>query len=176
MAMRKITSKRAKTEADYAELAKIEWAASLYLADLGSGLQVVIPGANIEGMITEAGKKRRLGKVVKAGVLCYDDFALDYDGPQDIQELWPDEQWRLVSMPPIRGNRVVRTRPKFFPWSVEIQVFFDPGIISRDVLQQLIDYAGRYCGLCDWRPRYGTFVAQDWSNLPAIPLEQGLDA
>lgn len=166
----KYTHKRNKTLDDHRNIARIEWTASLYLDDPGQGLQVVIPGANIEAMIVESARKSRKGKLAKAGVICIGPFALEYEGPQEPEQLWEaGEKYRLVSTPPIRGNRVVRTRPRFFPWSICPTIYFDPGILSEEEIREFVQDAGRYVGLCDWRPRYGTFRVHDW--WPAEDME-----
>ena len=160
--MKAISRRRNKTEDDYAKLARIEWTASLYLADLGQGIQIVIPGQNVEAMIVESAKRKRQGKTAKAGIFCYGPFPLEYDGPQDIKELWEDETFRHVSTPPVRGNRVVRTRPHFPNWRLPIEIHYESELFSEEDLKALVENAGRYVGLGDWRPRYGTFEVQDW--------------
>jgi hypothetical protein len=176
-AMREITGKRTKTDQDLERLAEIEWTASLYLAEVepGQGLRIVMPGANVEGMIAEAGRQERKGKAIKAGVICYGPFPIEYDGPPEPRKLWEaGDRWRLVSTPPIRGNRVVRTRPKFDAWRITIQVYYEPGVISEGVLKGMVEKAGSLIGLGDWRPRYGTFRVSDWQAIPSIEWGQGV--
>lgn len=66
----------------------------------------------------------------------------------------------------IGQSKHVRVRAKFMRWSVSgtITVFDDT--ITTDVLASIMSSAGRYAGLCDWRPSspkspgpYGTFTA-----------------
>ena len=53
--------------------------------------------------------------------------------------------------------RVMRTRPIFRQWEVPIELTVDTDEIeTRDIIQGFED-AGRYVGLCDWRPRHGRF-------------------
>jgi hypothetical protein len=167
--MAQITRKRHKTEEDYAELAKLEWTGSLYLAehsDLGPGIHVVIPGGNIKSMIWEAAKTQRRGKQVKAGVFCPGPFPLHFSGSaQSPQELWETGEYALTSTPSIRGNRVIRTRPQFFPWALRIKIFFNAAHLSIEDIQSLVQIAGYDIGLGDWRPEYGRFEAAHWSDL-----------
>lgn len=166
----KVTRKRGKTPEDHAQIARIEWTASLYLDDLGQGgLQVVIPGENIEAMITESGRRVRKGKLTAAGVISVGPFPLEYDGPQAPADLWAaGDQWRLIKTPRVRGSRVLRTRPRFYPWAVRPTIHFEPSILSEDDIKTIVESAGRYVGLGDWRPRYGTFEVTDWGYLPPI--------
>lgn len=165
----KVSRKRNKTQADYETMARIEWTASLYLDDLGKGLQIVIPGANIEAMIVESAKRRRQGKQARAGVIAIGPFPLEYDGPQEPESLWKaGEAYRLISTPPVRGNRVLRTRPRFFPWALRPTIYYEETILSESQLKELVENAGPFIGLGDWRGRYGTFRAGDWQHVEGI--------
>lgn len=61
----------------------------------------------------------------------------------------------------------VRVRPRFDNWQVQgtITVFDD--MLTEEVLQQILTFAGKYCGLGDWRPSspkspgpFGKFTAK----------------
>jgi hypothetical protein len=173
----KYTRKRNKTLDDYRNIARIEWTASLYLADLGQGLQIVIPGANIEAMIVESAKRHRQGKLAKAGAISIGPFALEYDGPQEPVQLWKEDndepnqnqhKYRLTATPPVRGNRVVRTRPRFYPWALHPTFYYEPSILSEEQVKDLVENAGKFVGLGDWRPRYGGFRVEDWGHAEGI--------
>ena len=56
--MKKISSKRAKTESDYEELARLEFMGSLYLNEKK---EPVIPGECIEATLINAAKKSKKG-------------------------------------------------------------------------------------------------------------------
>ena len=60
----------------------------------------------------------------------------------------------------------VRVRPRFEQWSVEGSFEVIDDAVTDDVLQRIWEEAGKYIGLCDWRPGskqspgpYGRFVA-----------------
>ena len=53
--MKQVSGKRKKTDADYEELAKIEFFAALYIDKTGP----IIPSANIDSMLVNAAKKLR---------------------------------------------------------------------------------------------------------------------
>ena len=51
----------------------------------------------------------------------------------------------------------MRTRCILRQWAATVLVSFQPDRIDRDKLVEIMETAGKYVGLCDWRPRYGTF-------------------
>ena len=157
--MKEISSKRKKTEADYEELARLEWLGSLYLADK----EPCIPGYVFEACLIGKGgaaRKERMGKEAAAALWVFDDFPLLYDGPRDPYEMWEDEQFRLVAPVVINGNRVMRTRPMFKEWSAEVEVKFNPDLLDEDVVRRWPVVAGEQCGLGDWRPKFGRFEVE----------------
>lgn len=68
-AVKKVSSKRMKTDADFAELARLEFLGGLYL----HRGEPCIPGEVLEAALIEAARKMRRGQQAKAGVIC-DDF------------------------------------------------------------------------------------------------------
>jgi hypothetical protein len=159
-AIKQLTAKKKKVEADHIEVARIEFAAALYLDE---ELGPVIPFANIDGMIQHAAMKSREGAYAKAGVFCYDNAQLEYDGPRTVEELWADEKFRLVKAVKgggVGGGRVMRCRPLFTKWQATIKFTVDDEVIGLDRVASWMVIAGTQVGLCDWRPRYGRFIAK----------------
>ena len=152
-AMKQVSSKRVKTDADYEELARLEFAAALYMGQDGP----VIPAQCIDAMVTEAAKKQRKGKDAKAAVYCPDHASLSYDGPRTLDELWADERFRFVTNVRVQTARVVRTRPMFNDWTATIALNFEDGMVNPAELDQWMVIAGNGIGIGDWRPRYGRF-------------------
>ena len=75
--MKEVSSKRAKTDADYEELAKIEWFAGLYLVNK----EPCIPGYVFEAALIGKGssaRKERMGKEAAASLWVTQDFPLEY--------------------------------------------------------------------------------------------------
>lgn len=65
----------------------------------------------------------------------------------------------------IGTSKHIRVRPKFDNWSIRGELVVQDDQISEDVLQDILDTAGTYKGLGDWRPSsrkpgiFGTFTA-----------------
>lgn len=151
--MRKISGKRKKTEADFEQLAKLEWFGSLYLHD-GTPC---IPGEVIEAGFIEASRKSRRGQQAKAGIVSDGFWSLEYGGSKNPTELWEDEGYRLVAGVRIQKNRVMRTRPIFREWAATVNLDYLPDQLNKDEVIETMGILGRIVGLGDWRPRFGRF-------------------
>ena len=64
------------------------------------------------------------------------------------------------------GSKHIRVRPIFKDWQIRGVIEVGDPAITDDILKELFDKAGRYAGLCDWRPSskkspgpYGTFTS-----------------
>ena len=153
---KKLTSKKSnKTEDDLHRIDEIEWIAGLYFVDK---LGPVIPGANIDRMIVDAAKRTKNGAKAKMGLQASEDyFPLQYDGPREVKALAADPRFSFRKSIKQGMTRIMRVRPWFHTWTLDVSVDYDEKIFDRDDLVGFFSDAGRYVGLCDWRPRYGRF-------------------
>ncbi|MCJ2084601.1 hypothetical protein MKK88_01140 [Methylobacterium sp. E-005] len=152
-ALKAVSSKRAKTDADHEEMARVEFLGGLYVGDDGP----CIPGELIEAALIAAAKKSKRGPQAKSGLLSDANHRLDYAGPREPDALWCDENYRLTAGVRVGQARVMRTRPIFRDWSAEIFVDFLPGQLNRAEVAEMVRVAGEIVGLGDWRPRFGRF-------------------
>lgn len=158
IACSKITSKRKKTEEDQIELLRLKWLLAMYHdPDIGP----FVPAENIVATIREAAKKTKRGKDTKVGIFVGPDrIPLIYDGPRDADALYADERFRDVRDGCIGQARVLISRPRFNHWAVEFSLEYDPALFDDETILTILDTAGKYIGLCDYRPRYGRFESQ----------------
>lgn len=155
-AMKQISSKRAKTDSDYEELAKVEFFASLYMDKDGP----VIPANMIDALLINASKKSKEGQLAKSGVFCFEHASLQYDGPRTADELWALDEFRFAALVRVGSARVVRMRPTFKDWSATLTINVEPSIVNPSRLIDWFAVAGSVIGVGDWRPRYGRFEAK----------------
>lgn len=156
--MKKLTSLHhtKKTEEVHQELARLEYLGSLY-HDEYAGPH--IPFLNLERCLLDGARTESKGKRVQRGVAI--DPVLHpvvYNGPRDVDLLLKDLNFRnkaSVKMP--SGGRVIRTRPMFREWSLEVEGTFEPKHISFKELGEYARSAGADTGLGDHRPRFGRF-------------------
>lgn len=153
-AMSDITAKRQRmTDEDRIELSNLEWRAGLYL---NADNRVVLTGDVLWGFGRDGAKKSTKGKQWQAGVMVPEDAPLVYKGPKDIEALFADPNFRDVRSVKIGQSRTMRTRPIFRDWSALVSYLFDPTILSRDAIIKALQNAASYCGMCDFRPRFGS--------------------
>jgi hypothetical protein len=148
-----ISGKRRKTEADHAEIARLEFLGGLYLH---KG-QPCIPGEMLEATLINAAKKMRRGMQAKAGLLCDSMYPLKYEGPRKPEALFKDPRFQLRNPVRVQQNKVMRTRPKFDEWEADIEIKFLPTLLNRKEVIEFVKIGGEQVGLGDWRPRFGRY-------------------
>jgi hypothetical protein len=149
----RLTKKRDKTRADHEQIAKVEWHGGLWL----HGGRPCIPCEAIESAFVTAAKTRRKGPSAKAGFSCTASPLLQYDGPSDLPSLWEDETFRFRFPVNVYDSKVMRTRPRFSTWHVNVDVEFLPSLLNPSDVTEILEIAGLREGLGDWRPKFGRF-------------------
>ena len=155
-AMKELTSKRSKSKADFAEISRIEFLASLYLDESG---HPAWPGENIEAMIRAAARKQSKGKDVESSLFSNGYWPLIYDGPKSPEKLYADKRFvkACLAVNPGAKTRIMRTRAMFPVWELKFTVNYDTDVIDAEQVTQWLAFAGQKIGLSDWRPRFGRF-------------------
>lgn len=157
--MKKLTSKRKKTDADYEQLAKLEWYAGLYTMDG----KVVIPADLLEAAFINGAKKFKMGKQSQISMFVPAHSPLIFDGDDlPIDELYAKHLTDGLFSVPVRIGtaKTIRTRPRFDVWSVQVTLNFDEDGIDESMMKQIVVKTGTDVGLGDWRPRYGRFAVE----------------
>lgn len=166
-ALKRLSSKRNKTDEDYRELARLEWEAGLYL-EQG---KVVIPARCIEAALWNGAKKTKNGVKFKSGVLVEEDYMpLSYEGPiiqangnkeipnASLDKFYP--QFNYQALVKVGNQTILRTRPIFKDWRFQTTLLYDPTVIDERTLISIGEDTGRLVGLCDNRPRMGRFMVE----------------
>lgn len=150
-----ITSKRKKTDDDQVALMELEFEGGLYFDDKHGPY---FPAKNAKAMILEGAKKNRGGKNVAESLQILDDKSpLIYKGPRDVKGLWAAGTFHDVCGVGVGPRRIMRTRPMFFPWGVQLTIVYDETVIDRADLLAWIATAGTRTGSMDHRPEFGKF-------------------
>lgn len=157
LALKEVTKKRTKTDADYEAMRSIEWHGGMYW---NKDEKPIVPGSCIEAMLQNAAKKQKLGLAFKAGVFCMKDSLIDYDGPDTPKKLYSDDGFVDQQMVVIQRVRVLRTRPIFYSWSLNTEVSFNNEVANEREIVTAMETAGSIIGLCDYRPKYGRFEVE----------------
>ena len=154
-ALKQISGKRAKTDADYEKMAEIEFKASLYMSASGP----VLPSFVVDAVLVAAAKKSRDGNDAKAGLFCAENATLRYDGPRTADELWADESFRYMAIVRVGTARVARCRPVFNNWTAVVKVSVETSVVNPARVDDWMAIAGTQIGVGDWRPKFGRFQA-----------------
>lgn len=157
------TSKRKKSDDDHEKIAEIEFHGGLYFDEK---LGPVIPGHVLDAAIMGGAKKKRLGTIFESCVRTGAEvYKLDYKGPRTREKLWEDPRFRDRRGCGVQNARIIRTRPKFTDWSVTFDVTLFPCELNPANIKQAIADAGTYCGIGDFRPRFGLFTVKDFEEV-----------
>lgn len=149
-----LTSKRKKTDDDHEAIAQSEWRGGMYFDE---ELGPYIPGVNIEAAMVAGGKLSKLGTQLKRSAEVMDDRCkLEYDGPRTVQALW-DQGFYDARSVKVSQSRLMRYRPIFRHWSLTCEIAFDPESIDRAEVVKCLRDGGQYCGIGDYRPKFGRF-------------------
>ena len=161
-AMKAVSGKRKKTDADYDELARLEWLAGLYRIDG----DLVIPDYVIESAMIKGAMKSKRGPQAKCGLFFTEHASLEFDGKPDtitddtLSGMFESGGFTHTIGVKVGMAKVMRTRPVFRNWSITITAQYDPDVLNmRDVEEIAID-AGKLVGIGDWRPKHGRFNAE----------------
>jgi len=154
-----ITGKRKKTEADEADIGKLEWFGGLYHdPEIG----IYVPAWNVVRCFERAATITRLGTaLIRAFAVSTDKLPLKYDGPAKPEKLWELQEYRWRTTVGVQRAKVTRVRPIFRRWSLELEAELLEDVLDPDDLRRIIDLAGRSEGLGDARKLgYGRFTAE----------------
>ena len=154
-AMKEISGKRKKTSRDLEELALLEFHGGLYLNKDG---EPALPREMLYGCLLRGARKSKNGKLIEAGVT-FDKayYQLEYEGPRTASELWeledkdgdkPFVDQRMVS---IQRSKIMRTRPFFETWAVEVTLHVEPAVLDEPIVKEAWQNAGTYARLGDGR-------------------------
>lgn len=72
------------------------------------------------------------------------------------------QTWSIDERPVVvQRSRVLRWRPRFENWSLEFDItIVDEATLSPTTVRNVLEDAGKFVGLCDFRPLFGTFEVE----------------
>jgi hypothetical protein len=161
-AMKAVSSKRKKTDADFDELARLEWLAGIYR----SADDLVIPDYVIESAMIAGAKKSKRGPQAKCGLFFTEHALLEFDGKPDainddtLAGMFESGQFTHTIGVRVGMAKVMRTRPIFRNWSCIAMAQYDPDVLNLRDIEEIAADAGKLVGIGDWRPKHGRFHAE----------------
>lgn len=158
-AQKEITSKRKKTDEDHERLAKLDFLASLYYS---AAKGYYIPSQNIDATLLASAKMFKLGVTWKQAAFVENDSAFIFPhtklSPDDLYVV-ENGMYRDMRTVKVGLAKTVRCRPAFNIWEFDSTIIFDESKFNERQIDQIIENAGKYIGICDYRPRFGRFEA-----------------
>lgn len=157
--LKEYTSKQRKTDDDYAAMIRIESRGSCY--DTPDGM-LGLPTANVWRAIAESATKFKKGKLIKEGLL-FDDVVVPViiDGrPWRCEEYLTAEtiDYRAVG---VSRAKTMRARPMIpAGWQTTHVMQLDETVLNVRDMGQILERAGKYVGLCERHPLWGTFTCE----------------
>lgn len=161
-AMKAVSSKRKKTDADFDELARLEWLAGIYR----SADDLVIPDYVIESAMIAGAKKSKRGPQAKCGLFFTEHALLEFDGKPDainddtLAGMFQSGQFTHTIGVRVGMAKVMRTRPIFRNWRCIAMAQYDPDVLNLRDIEEIAADAGKLVGIGDWRPKHGRFLAE----------------
>lgn len=155
-----ITSKGSKqTDAEREEVGRLEWFGGIY-HDPEVG--VYVPSWNVVKCINRGAVLTREGTdVLRALSVANDRVPLIYDGPRELTKLYERREFRLRKEVGIGQKKVMRVRPIFRKWSLELDAELVEEAMNPGDLQRVAGTAGRSEGLGDARKLgFGRFAVE----------------
>ena len=155
----KLTGKRKKTDADYDEIAHLEFLGGLYHDDT---LGVYVPTNGVARCLERAGSITRQGTAInRAFAVTTDRVPLVYDGPKEPEKLWERKEFRWMTAVGVQRSKVMRMRPIFRKWSLVVEAEYLEDVLNFETLSEIVSLAGRAEGLLEARRLgYGRFDAE----------------
>lgn len=158
--LKRLNSKRTKTDEDRLAIAHVEWEGSLYFdPEIGP----YIPGPNVFRSLINGARITKAGKKIERGVTV-DDLVMPliYKGPRDLEGLWGGGESEFVDVRTVVVQRakVDRCRPIFRSWAFEADLTIDPKLIDFDEFVEVATNAGQMEGIGDYRLMYGRYSVE----------------
>lgn len=159
---KRISAIRNKTEDDYRKLAEIEWEACLYWSD---ELGLYVPTDNLDAMLIEGAKKRRLGPKAKSGMFVDAEYGIPIQNPPgmprntDLEGMRKHASFRFRRAAAINKAKVMVTRVMVpTGWKITFTIEFDESLLNERNVDEMLTDAGKEVGVGTYRPKFGRFI------------------
>ena len=102
------------------------------------------------------GKSKKTYKdLVKASIII-DPIYIPHENPKFTVDI------RAVR---VQKARIVRQRPMFSRWALSFTLTITEPQLPGNVVKEIMDYAGRFVGIGDYRPKFGRFQITLWEKI-----------
>lgn len=130
--------------------------------------KVQLPAVYLKNSITEAAKQFKIQGKNKA------TYSKIVGSSVDVMPFYIEfkagkyEVFRISAVNPMTKGRMMVSRPRFNEWSASFQVILNDSQVDSSVIKEIIDHAGKYVGVGDWRPEkkgmFGKFMVTSFKK------------
>ena len=99
--------------------------------------------------------KKTYKDLIKSACFVYPDVI-----PHNLQT-WEVDRRPVV----IQRARIVRERPRFDAWELDFEIHVMDKQLPVDAVKKILDHAGNYNGIGDFRPRFGRFTVTKYKEI-----------
>ena len=76
------------------------------------------------------------------------------------------KNWEVDRRPVvIQRSRIIRERPRFDKWELDFDIEVADSQLPVDAVRRILEHAGNYVGLGDFRPRFGRFMVTEFKEI-----------
>jgi hypothetical protein len=76
-----------------------------------------------------------------------------------LNQVWAIDKQSVV----ISRARIMRARPRLDNWELSFKITIDDDRLEPEVLKDILENAGKYVGVGDFRPKFGLFEIVEWA-------------
>jgi hypothetical protein len=161
--LKALTAKRNKNDELLSEIRDVEWRAAIWWSDR---FGLYLPAGNLFAGIRDAAKAFKKGKTVTEGVIVYSEgkhgdaecVKIFYSGPQTLEKLAANPEYRDSRSVVMSGRRIIRTRGRVpAGWRLTFIIQYDSRTLEAREVVSFLQIAGFSGGMGDYRPRFGRF-------------------
>jgi len=137
----------------------------LYLIDDKTHL----PSVYIKNCIVEAGKQFKIigkGKSTYSKIVASTVDISPFMIEMDVKDF---DIFRISAVNPMTKGRMMTERPKYDKWKASFQIILNDPAVPISVMNEILDHAGKYVGIGDWRPEkkgmFGKFMVIEFKTI-----------
>lgn len=126
---------------------------------LDEKIGVYIPSKHIRGALVESGKNFIVKGLVNYKKIVDSTTEIDPDKIPIGKKTYDYKHQEFGRIPPKTGSSVMVSRPAFRKgWEAEFTILvIDEDRLPIKVLKEVLEFAGKFVGIGDWRPHFGRF-------------------
>lgn len=140
----------------------------LYTNDEGLLYQ---PYTHLEGTMVESAKQFKVKGNGKATYSKIFGYCVSVEPFEIVHKIQPNGKIEHFVTTAVRkqGGRIVTDRPMLRDWELDFSVQYDEEEVPLEVIKDVLDNAGKRCGIGDWRPakkgKFGKFIVTQFKEV-----------